>query len=167
MAKTTTPNTVDELVERLTRGEPLTPDDEPRWDPKSLTWDAAALDALLAGTSGVLGPYNAPVRQAYRGVILAAETARRFLGTDEEAVHFAGFCQALRFYDDHARDHRPYGGEMSDQYRNWREDLASRPVLRSLTFEQWQEIVDGAEPATEDDVPWRFPVRTPLEDQPR
>jgi hypothetical protein len=31
------------------------------------------------------------------------------------------------------------------------------------TWDEIAEKLEGAEPATEDDVPWRFPVRTPLE----
>lgn len=164
MGNTTAPETIDQLIERLSRGEPLTPDGEPQWDPKTLEWTHEHLDALLEGLAEATGPFSTPIRNAYRGVIGSAETARRYLGTDQESVHFAGFCQALRFYDDHARGHQPPGGEISERYRHWREDLSARPVLRELTFDQWREMLKDAQPPTEDDVPWRFPVRTPLEE---
>ena len=42
------------------------------------------------------------------------------------------------------------------------ERLKDRPRLPSLTQAEFRALLEGAEPATEDDVPWAFPVRTPV-----
>lgn len=50
--------------------------------------------------------------------------------------------------------------------KEWADEL---PVLRTMTRREFRELFSDLEPATEDDVPWTFPVRTPLEqsDTPR
>ena len=57
----------------------------------------------------------------------------------------------------------PYIGAMSSRRdskpRSWVEEL---PILRRMTREEFNELFADAEPPTEDDVPWRFPVRTPV-----
>lgn len=42
------------------------------------------------------------------------------------------------------------------------ERLKDRPRLPSLTRAEFRALLEGAEPATEDDIPWTFPVRTPV-----
>ena len=42
------------------------------------------------------------------------------------------------------------------------ERFKDRPRLPSLTRAEFRALLEGAEPATEDDVPWTFPVRTPV-----
>lgn len=44
-----------------------------------------------------------------------------------------------------------------------RAELATRPRLRVMTREEFNELFEGAGPPTEDDVPFRFPVRVSLE----
>jgi len=43
-----------------------------------------------------------------------------------------------------------------------KERLKDRPRLPSMTRDEFRALLEGAEPATDDDVPWRFAVRTPL-----
>lgn len=42
------------------------------------------------------------------------------------------------------------------------ERLKDRPRLPPLTLAEFRALFEGAEPATDDDVPWTFPVRTPV-----
>lgn len=45
----------------------------------------------------------------------------------------------------------------------WRRTRESLPVLRTMTAEEFDELFSDLDPATDDDIPWRFPVRVPLE----
>ncbi|MGI8754350.1 MAG: hypothetical protein ACR2MB_00485 [Acidimicrobiales bacterium] len=42
------------------------------------------------------------------------------------------------------------------------ERMKGRTLRRGLTRAEFRALLDGAEPATDDDVPWTFPVRTPV-----
>lgn len=46
----------------------------------------------------------------------------------------------------------------------WKRTMAEATRLDVRQSGEVSEMMRDAEPATEDDVPWRFPVRTPLED---
>jgi hypothetical protein len=52
--------------------------------------------------------------------------------------------------------------EHTARWRRSQERIAERPLLRDLTFAEWREMLDDADPPSDDDVPWRFPVRVPL-----
>lgn len=44
------------------------------------------------------------------------------------------------------------------------ERMKGRTLRRGLTREEFRALLEGAEPATDDDVPWTFPVRTSVRD---
>ena len=46
----------------------------------------------------------------------------------------------------------------------WARVVDEAPTLDNLEPGELSELMRDAEPATDDDVPWRFPVRTPLEE---
>lgn len=48
---------------------------------------------------------------------------------------------------------------------DWQRAMDGAPRLDVLEPGELSEMMCDAESATDDDVPWRFPVRTPLEDQ--
>lgn len=56
----------------------------------------------------------------------------------------------------------------TSHYREPRRRIeATGPWFAPITDDEWREMFSDLEPATEDDVPWRFPVRTPLIDDDR
>lgn len=57
---------------------------------------------------------------------------------------------------------RRRGGESRSE--QWERAMDDAPRLDALEPGELSEMMRDAEPATDDDVPWRFPVRTPLED---
>jgi len=71
--------------------------------------------------------------------------------------------------DDHDRWFRSLLAKLrrrGDQPRSeqWERVMDEAPRLDTLEPGELSEMMRDAEPATDDDVPWRFPVRTPLED---
>ncbi|CAN5609379.1 hypothetical protein BH24ACT4_BH24ACT4_08420 [soil metagenome] len=49
-------------------------------------------------------------------------------------------------------------------YSERRRRLTATAPTMSVTPAEWRDMFADLEPATEDDVPWRFPMRTPLID---
>lgn len=71
---------------------------------------------------------------------------------DDHDRWFRSLLDRLRRRDDKSR---------SEQ---WERVMDEAPRLDTLEPGQLSEMMRDAEPATDDDVPWKFPVRTPLED---
>lgn len=71
---------------------------------------------------------------------------------DDHDRWFRSLLEKLRLSGDRSR---------SEQ---WERAIDGAPTLNELEPGALSEMMRDAEPATDDDVPWEFPVQTPLED---
>ena len=51
-------------------------------------------------------------------------------------------------------------------WERWQEDLKKRPKLVKLGPGEWAKRFEGAAPRTEEDVPFEFPVKVPMQPSP-
>lgn len=77
------------------------------------------------------------------------------VATDDQDDHDRWFDALL------SKLRREPRGRRSDE---WKRVIDEAPILDNLAPGELAELMRDAEPATDDDVPWRFPVRTPLEE---